>query len=105
MIASVGRVVRAGLGWAELGPALLGVCLLQHCAEARHPEAHPTIPELQSHSRDGWDQMPMNYPALWKGERTSQEAGKQVGGGRKRCLFKLRHHRQGNLCPQGGRGQ
>lgn len=102
---SGGLLGLVGGGLSLVHAALLGVCLLPHCAEARHPEAHPTIPELQSHPRDGWDQMPMNYPALWKGERTSQEAGKQVGGGRKRCLFKLRHHRQGNLCPQGGRGQ
>lgn len=42
--------------------------------------------------------MPINCLAMWMGE----EAGKQVGGGKKRCVFKLRHHRQGYPHTQRG---
>lgn len=49
------------------------------------------IPEFQSHPWDEQDQMPINYLAMWMGK----EAGKQVGG-ESRCVFKLRHHHQGN---------
>lgn len=88
----------AGLGWA-----LLGVYLLQHCTEAHHSEAHPVIPELQSHPQHGWDQMPVNCLATWKGRGWSREQGsKSVKEGIGVCL---RYHCQGNPCPQGGRGE